>query len=52
VLILLLLVLGLAGCVRIGGSAGYWKQGADDETPEIHQTGFDTATLVPAKLKS
>ena len=45
-LFLILLLALLQGCIRLAGSAGYWKQGADDEEPEVHQTGFDSQNLL------
>ncbi|MBP9865029.1 MAG: hypothetical protein KBC91_01355 [Candidatus Omnitrophica bacterium] len=49
---LTLMIAGLAGCIRVSGSAGYWKQGADDEVPAVHEAGFDTANLLPAKTST
>lgn len=36
-----------AGCVRLGGSAGYWKTGTDGET-KSQQVDFDTARFFPS----
>jgi hypothetical protein len=44
-----LMTLLLVGCLRINGSAGYWKQGTEDNAPEVHAAGFDTAKLIPAR---
>lgn len=52
VLAMLIIWGGMAGCIRLAGSAGYWKQGAEDKIPEIHEAGFDTANLLPAKTDS
>lgn len=50
--LLLLIVLGLAGfsgCIRIAGSAGYWKKTAGEEAPEYNGASFDTQRLVQKK---
>lgn len=41
----------VSGCVRLSGSAGYWKQGAEDAEPEVKQVGFDTNKLLPGDQK-
>ena len=43
---LLSLVL-FSGCIRLHGSAGYYKKGPEDESPQVHQVGFDTQKRVP-----
>jgi len=47
----LLIAAFFSGCLRIGGSAGYWKQGTEESVPEVHQASFDTVKLLPAKPK-
>ena len=47
ILCVLSLVCLLSGCIRLSGSAGYWKKGADDEVPKSKSVGFDTANLNP-----
>jgi hypothetical protein len=37
----------LSACIRLSGSAGYWKQGENDEVPKSKSVGFDTANLDP-----
>lgn len=44
--ILLIFVLLASGCIRLAGSAGYYKQGKDDEAPVSKSVGFDTQELV------
>ena len=38
--------LGLVGCVRVTGTAGYWKTDAEGETTSKRAT-FDSADYVP-----
>ena len=35
-----------SGCIHLTGTAGYWKQGASDETPKTKQVHFDSNDLV------
>lgn len=46
VLLVMLCALSLTGCVRLTGTAGYSKTGADGETTTKKAT-FDTADYVP-----
>ena len=40
--LLLFLCFAFQGCIRLTGNAGYWRQGTDDEAPQVKQVGFDT----------
>ena len=40
-----LLLLSLAGCVRVAGGAEVYRQCGCDEKPKVKQVGFDTANL-------
>lgn len=42
-----LLPLLFFGCIRLQGSAGYYKKGPEDESPKARQVGFDTQKLIP-----
>ena len=35
-----------SGCIRLTGTAGYWKQGPQDEAPKVKQISLDTQKLV------
>lgn len=35
-----------SSCIRLTGSAGYWKQNENDEAPQGKQIGFDSDDLV------
>jgi hypothetical protein len=48
----LALIALLSGCIRLTGSAGVWKQGADDPAPSSAEAGFDTNQIVPQKNKA
>ena len=37
----------MSGCIRLTGTAGLWKQDAEDEQPVSHLVGFDTNNLLP-----
>ncbi|MBI3307663.1 MAG: hypothetical protein HYZ84_07655 [Candidatus Omnitrophica bacterium] len=41
-----ILIICLAGCVRLQGKAGYWHQDEDDEYPKGKTVGFDTQDIV------
>ena len=45
-LLFLLCAVCLAGCVRVSGTAGYWKTGEEGETT-AKRASFDTADFVP-----
>jgi hypothetical protein len=45
----LILTSTLTGCIRLAGSAGYYKQGAEDEYPKSKSVGFDTNQLIPGQ---
>lgn len=36
----------LSGCIRLAGTAGYWKQGPNEEAPQAKQVHFDSNDLV------
>jgi hypothetical protein len=41
-----LLIAVLSGCIRLAGSAGYYKQGTEDKEPVSKSVGFDTQDLI------
>lgn len=43
---ILLLCLAFSGCIRVAGTAGYYKQDSDDLSPKAKQVGFDTQNVV------
>jgi hypothetical protein len=43
---LLIFAFLFSGCIRLTGSAGYWKKGSEDEAPKSKTVGFDTQDLV------
>ena len=36
-----------AGCIRLSAKTGYWSQGPKDEYPQSRSVGFDTADYLP-----
>ena len=48
-LLLMSVIAGFGGCIRVAGSAGYWKTNADSEQEEYHGAGFDSQQLIAPK---
>ena len=42
----ILVILFFSGCIRLTGTAGYWKKGSEDESPKSKQVSFDTQDIV------
>ena len=50
--ILFFLLTCLSGCIRLTGTAAYWKKNADDEAPQGKSVTLDSDDLVyPARAK-
>ncbi len=43
---LVFFIFSFSGCIRLTGSAGYYKQGSADEEPKSKTYSFDTQDLV------